>query len=78
MEFKRIKTNCNYFKIGGKIFLFSYDSVIGIIINEVLYLSEPFLKRSRTTSKHINLFRNEFNPINEIILNENTFKNLTE
>ena len=76
MEFKKIYNNCYYLNTGNQILLISYESIIGTIKDNILYLSEYYLKYSRTTSKHINLLKKSLYFEKEIILNDSELENL--
>ena len=82
MEFKRIGKTNNVFEITINDFkiLISYDSIIGVLDNknyQILLNKNVDKVRSRTTSKHINLFLNQWNfskEINKNWINEKDFK----
>ena len=59
LKFNRLMNNCYFLELGDKIILISYESIIGVIIGDVMYIDERYIKFSKTTTKHINLFRRE-------------------
>jgi len=69
MKFNKLNQNCFYLEIGNKVILISYESIIGLIENNILYISEHYLNFSNTTNKHISLFKQNLNYENEIIIN---------
>lgn len=76
MKFNKLYNNCYFLEINNNVILISYESIIGIIKNDILYLNEHYLNYSKTTTKHINLFRKNLCFENEIISNENNFLKL--
>jgi len=69
LKFNQLKNNCYYLEMGNKIVLISYESIIGVIIDDILYLSDFYIGYSKTTSRHINLFKNNLFFVSEIIVN---------
>lgn len=57
IKFNQLKSNCYYVEIENIVLLISYESIIGFIYNDILYLNEYYIKYSKTTSRHINLFK---------------------
>ena len=70
LKFDKLYNNCYYLQIGKKIILISYESIIGVISNDILYLYDYYIGYSKTTSKHINLFRKNLIYSNEIIIKD--------
>lgn len=78
LKFNKLKENCYFLEISNITYLISYESVIGVISENILYLNERFLKRSKTTSRHRNLLKDNLSFNNEIVLNEIDFINLVK
>ena len=58
IKFNQLKNNCYFVEIENITLLISYESIIGFIYNkDILYLNEYYIKYSKTTSRHINLFK---------------------
>ena len=68
MKFKKIYNNCYYLRIEDKIILISYESIIGVIKYNSMFISQDFIKYSKTTSKHINLFKKNFDISKEVLI----------
>lgn len=80
LEFKPIKNNCmiisnNYLECS---ILVSYESIVAIYDNNnnIIIINESYYKYSKTTSKHINMFADNFNTNNKIVIDNNTFESI--
>lgn len=80
LEFKPIKNNCmiisnNYLKCS---ILVSYESIVAIYDNNnnIIIINESYYKYSKTTSKHINMFADNFNTDNKIVIDNKTFESI--
>lgn len=71
MKFNKLLNNCFFLELGSKIVLISYESIIGVIVEGVLYISEYYIGYSKTTSKHLNNFRKNLKFNNEVIIDNN-------
>jgi len=71
LKFNKLKNNCYFIEINNIIVLISYESIIGFIYNDILYISEYYIKYSKTTTNHINLFKNNLSFNTEKIINNN-------
>lgn len=76
LKFNRLMNNCYYLEMGTKTILISYESIVGVYKGDILYINERFLGFSKTTSKHLNLFRREFFYNIEVSVNEEYFYKL--
>lgn len=75
-KFNKLMNNCYYMELGDKTLLISYESIIGVVRGDVIYINERYIKFSRTTSKHINLFKREFYYNLVVSVNEEYFYKL--
>ena len=80
LEFKPIKNNCmiisnNYLNCS---ILVSYESIVAIYDNDnnIILINESYYKYSKTTSKHINMFADNFNTNNKKVIDNKAFESI--